>query len=106
MLRFIIHYGIHFIVPILIAYFFYREKFIKVSLILLLGIAIDIDHLWATPIFESNRCSLNFHFFHSYYLIAVYIFLLFFKKTRQIGLALVIHILADLSDCILMYLKL
>lgn len=48
MIRFLAHYGIHFIVPILIAFWFYRGDFKKVSIILLLGIIIDIDHLWAT----------------------------------------------------------
>ncbi|MCM5663938.1 DUF6122 family protein [Galbibacter mesophilus] len=106
MLRFIIHYGIHFIVPILIAYVFYRKDFMKVSVILLLGIVIDIDHLWANPIFEANRCSIGFHFFHSYFIIPLYLLLLLFKKTRLVGLALVIHIIADITDCLLMKLQL
>jgi len=82
MLRFIVHYGIHFIVPLLVAYLFYKKDFLKVSGILLLGILIDIDHLWASPMFDANRCSIGFHFLHSYYLIALYFALLFFKKTR------------------------
>ena len=102
MLRFIIHYGIHFIVPFLVAYLFYKKDFLKVSGILLLGILIDIDHLWASPMFDANRCSIGFHFLHSYYLIALYFALLFFKKTRIIGIALMIHIIADLTDCYLM----
>ncbi|WP_417444298.1 DUF6122 family protein [Joostella sp.] len=106
MLRFIIHYGIHFIVPIVVAYLFFRKDFKKASIILLLGIIIDIDHLWANPIFDINRCSVGFHFFHSYYMIALYILFLFFKKTRIIGLALIIHILADVTDCFLAQLNL
>ncbi|MCX2681542.1 DUF6122 family protein [Galbibacter sp. EGI 63066] len=101
MLRFIVHYGIHFIVPILIAWLFYRNIFWKTCLILLLGIIIDIDHLWANPIFDPNRCSIGFHFLHSYPMIAVYLGLLFFKRTRIFGIALCIHIIADLMDCYL-----
>ena len=68
---------------------------------MILGMLIDLDHLLATPIFAPNRCSINFHPLHSYYAIAIYILLLIPKKTRLIGLGLVIHILADSVDCLL-----
>jgi hypothetical protein len=100
MLRFLAHYGIHFIAPIIIAYIFYRKSFKKAALILLLGIVIDIDHLLAIPIFDAQRCSINFHVLHSYLAIAVYTLLFIVKKTRLIGLALLIHILADWIDCL------
>lgn len=66
---------------------------------MLLGMAIDLDHLLATPIFDPNRCSINFHPLHTYYATAVYLLLTVFKKTRLLGLGLVIHILADIADC-------
>lgn len=66
---------------------------------MILGMLIDLDHLLATPIFSPNRCSINFHPLHSYYAIAIYFILLIPKKTRLIGLGLVIHILADTVDC-------
>ena len=99
MLRFLLHYGIHIIVPIAVGLIFFKNKRIWIVLILLSGILIDIDHLIANPIFDPGRCSINFHPLHSYWAIAVYILLFFFKKTRIIGLALLIHILADLIDC-------
>ncbi len=102
MLRFVIHYGLHFIFPVLVAYRFYRPDFIKVSVILLAGILIDADHLLAEPIFDPNRCSIGFHLLHSYIAIALYIFLFIWKPTRIIGLALLLHILADTADCLLM----
>ncbi len=102
MLRFFVHYGIHFLVPVLIAYLFYRKKFKQSTLILLSAIIIDIDHLLASPIFDANRCSINYHFLHTYWAIAVYFFMLIPKKTRLIGIGLLIHILADTADCILM----
>lgn len=71
----------------------------RVILILLAGILIDVDHLMAIPIFDSERCSINFHPLHSYWAIALYFGLFFVKKTRIIGLALLIHILADWADC-------
>ncbi|MDF0715791.1 DUF6122 family protein [Muricauda sp. 334s03] len=102
MLRHLLHYGIHFLVPILIAFWFFKDNRIKVALILLAGIIIDIDHLWATPLYDPNRCSIGFHVLHSYWAIAIYCILPFFRPTRIIGLALIIHIIADILDCLLM----
>jgi hypothetical protein len=103
MLRLILHYGIHFIVPFLIAYLFYQHKFWKISGFLLLGIVIDLDHLLATPIFDAGRCSINYHPLHSYPAIMLYLILFSFKPTRIIGLALLIHILADVVDCLFIW---
>ena len=63
---------------------------------------IDLDHLLATPIFDPNRCSINFHPLHTYWAIGLYVILLIPKKTRLIGIGLVIHIIADSADCALM----
>lgn len=63
---------------------------------------IDLDHLLASPIFEPDRCSINFHPLHSYYAIAIYTLLLVPKKTRILGIGLKIHIIADSIDCGLM----
>lgn len=106
MLRFLLHYGIHFLVPVLIGLLFFpKEKRMLVILILLGGILIDVDHLLANPVFDSQRCSINFHPLHSYLAIAVYIGLLLFRKFRLLGLALIIHIIADLTDCWLLALQ-
>jgi hypothetical protein len=99
-LQFIVHYGMHFIVPAGIAYLFFRPRFLKVYVIFLLAMLIDLDHLLATPIFDPNRCSINFHILHSYWAMAVYILLIFFKKTRIAGLALMWHIITDAVDCL------
>ncbi|MFX0558354.1 DUF6122 family protein [Maribacter sp. CXY002] len=100
MLQFGLHYGIHFIVPVLIAFFFYKENLIKVALILLAGIALDIDHLMANPIFDPERCSINFHPLHTYWALSIYIVMLLFKKTRIWGIAFTVHLIADLVDCL------
>jgi hypothetical protein len=102
MLRFGIHYGIHFLIPILIGFLFFKENRLWVVLILLSGIAIDLDHLLAIPIFDPMRCSIGFHPLHSYIAIGFYTVLTAVKKTRIYGLALLIHILADLVDCALL----
>ena len=105
MLRIFLHYGIHFIVPIFIALYFFKGQSFKIAIILLLGILIDIDHLLVTPIFDPNRCSINFHPLHSYWAIFIYTMFLIFKKTRILGIALMIHILADAVDCGMLFLQ-
>ncbi|QXP79601.1 MULTISPECIES: DUF6122 family protein [Winogradskyella] len=102
MLQSTIHYGIHFGLPLVIAILFYKSYWLKAYGIMLLGMLIDLDHLLANPIFDPRRCSINFHPLHSYYAIVLYIVLLIPKKTRLIGLGLVIHIIADIADCSLM----
>jgi hypothetical protein len=102
MLQPLIHYGIHFIGPLAVALLFFRSHWKKAYLIMLLGIIIDLDHLLAAPIFDPNRCSINIHFLHSYYAIGAYVILSLFKKTRLIGIGLLIHIIADSADCIMM----
>jgi hypothetical protein len=102
MLRTSIHYGIHFLLPLIIALIWYKPRFTKVYFIFLLGFIIDLDHLFATPMFSPDRCSINYHFMHSYYAIAVYFGLLFLKKTRLIAIGLICHIIADSADCVLL----
>jgi uncharacterized protein DUF6122 len=100
LLRLIIHYGLHLIFPIFIAYFFFNKNWKGTYLILLTTMLIDLDHLLATPIFDPNRCSINFHPLHTFYALAVYIILLGFKKTRLIGIGLCLHFLTDALDCL------
>ncbi len=102
MLQSSLHYGLHFGLPLLIALIFFKDYWLRAYGIMILGILIDLDHLLANPIFDSNRCSINFHPLHSYYAIAVYILLLLPKQTRLIGIGLVVHIIADTVDCWLM----
>ena len=63
---------------------------------------IDLDHLLAIPLFDPERCSINFHPLHTYYAMAVYLGFLFFNKTRILGIGLVIHMIADATDCWMM----
>lgn len=105
MIRPLVHYGIHFVLPFAIAFLWYPKRWKGVALILLAGIVIDLDHLLARPVFDPNRCSIGFHPLHSYLAIAAYIVLLLFPKTRLAGLALLLHIAADSADCWLLSLE-
>lgn len=100
-LKFLIHYSFHFIVPAIIAYVFFKENWKKVYLVFIATMLIDLDHLVANPIFEPNRCSINFHPLHSYIAISIYFLLLIWKKSRILGIGLLLHILADSIDCFL-----
>lgn len=102
MLQTLIHYGIHFGMPLLVAYFFFRSHWKTAYLIMIATMLIDLDHLLATPLFDPGRCSINFHPLHTYYAMVVYVGFLFFKKTRVLGIGLVIHMIADATDCWLM----
>lgn len=97
-----VHYGIHFLVPLIIALFCFKKQWKLAFVIMISTILIDLDHLLATPIFDPNRCSINFHPLHSYYAIAIYLLLSIIKKTRILGIGLLIHILADSIDCWMM----
>jgi len=102
MLQPIIHYGLHFGLPLLIALLLFKAKWKTAYLIMLCGLLIDLDHLLAQPMFDPKRCSINFHPLHSYYAIAIYVGLTIFKKTRILGIGLIIHIIADTIDCLWM----
>ena len=101
MIQVVVHYGLHFLLPLFIAYKFYPNKILIAYLIMIACMAIDLDHLLANPIFDPNRCSIGFHPLHSYWAIGIYMLLLLPKKTRLIGLGLVCHIIADAADCLL-----
>jgi len=100
----ILHYFFHFGFPLLIAFLFFKKDWKKVYLLFLATMLIDLDHLFATPIFEANRCSINFHFLHSFYAVPFYIAMLFFRRTiRLLGMGLLWHLVTDTIDCVLMY---
>lgn len=99
-----IHYLLHFGLPLIIALVFFRKNWKRVYLILIATMAVDLDHLFANPIFEANRCSINFHPLHTYYAMVVYILLLFLRRPFNIiGIGLLFHMMTDLIDCLIMY---
>ncbi|MDA9970250.1 DUF6122 family protein [Flavobacteriaceae bacterium] len=102
MLQGMVHYGIHLIAPLVVSILFYKKKWMKSYAILLSTFVIDFDHLLATPLFDPNRCSIDFHPLHSYIAIAMYVCLLIPSRTRLIGIGLCIHIIADGCDCLFM----
>ncbi len=131
-LRAIIHLVLHVAVPGLVAWLFFRHPqrspamqagtpkksvppvrmhhlgMLRLStlqhawLLLLLGWAIDLDHLLADPIYAPDRCSIGFHPLHTAPAIFVYGAMVIPMPTRLLGIGLLIHIGLDLIDCLWM----
>ncbi|MDG1437757.1 MAG: DUF6122 family protein, partial [Emcibacteraceae bacterium] len=94
-LQSIIHYGLHYLAPGLIAWYFFKDKWKIAWVMMVMTMLVDLDHFLATPIFDPNRCSIGFHPLHSYYAIGFYLLLLFIKNTyvRIIATGLLFHML-------------
>lgn len=100
----LVHYGLHFGFPLVISYIFFKKDWAKTYMILIATMLVDLDHLFSTPIFDANRCSIGFHYLHSYYAIAIYVLLLFMRRPiKIIAIGLLFHMLTDFIDCLYMY---
>ena len=112
-----IHILLHFVVPIFISLLFFKSEWKSSSLWIISTMIVDLDHLLADPIFDPNRCSINFHPLHSYEFIAVYALIFMVagvlryresfeggNKTIRIlflvSLGLLIHMVLDWFDCL------
>jgi len=85
---------------VFIALVFFKDNWKKAYWLMLVTMLVDLDHLFATPIFQPNRCSIGFHPLHSYYAIAVYFLGIFFLKGnyRIISIGLLFHMFTDFQD--------
>jgi hypothetical protein len=96
-----LHIFNHALLPLLVAFVFFRQKVFTVYGIFMLTMLVDLDHLLANPIYEAGRCSINFHPLHSYWAIGCYVILLLPSKTRIPAIGLLMHMGADAVDCYL-----
>lgn len=73
---------------------------------------VDLDHLWANPIYDANRCSVGFHPLHQLFPIGIYLLLSlspyylrsflrnsFLNLLQYLGLGLLVHMALDAIDC-------
>ncbi|MEH6558544.1 MAG: DUF6122 family protein [Oceanicoccus sp.] len=93
------HLILHFLVPAIIAMVFFRKNWKLSLLIFLATMIVDVDHLLATPIYDPYRCSIGFHPLHGVIPIISYGIMCLLKKTRLVGVGLVIHMVLDAIDC-------
>ena len=104
MLQTSIHYFLHFGLPLLLALLFFRSEWKKVYLIFISTMLVDLDHLLASPIFQANRCSIQFHPLHTYWVMIIYLILSLLKRPfNLIGFGLLMHMVTDFIDCIFIY---
>ncbi|MEA3286199.1 MAG: DUF6122 family protein [Candidatus Marinimicrobia bacterium] len=106
-MREVLHIIAHFAVPALAApglvkWLDLPKKWGYYWYLMIATMLIDLDHLFADPIFDPNRCSIGFHPLHTVWAIGVYLILLFPTKTRVVGIGLLIHIALDAIDCTMM----
>ena len=94
-----LHIVAHFMIPALITGIFFRQHWKRAYLLMMLTMLVDLDHLLASPIYDSMRCSIGFHPLHGLIPILIYIGFSIFPKTRIIGIGLLIHMILDSLDC-------
>ena len=94
-----IHLALHLIVPAVLVVLFYRTNWKSTYTVLVATMLVDLDHLLAVPIYDSNRCSIGFHPLHEWWFIVLYLTLCAVPKFRLIGVGLVVHMILDTIDC-------
>jgi len=93
----------HVLVPTGIAYALKIEKgWESTTLTYLSTNLVDLDHLVTNPVYDPNRCSINYHPLHSENTIFGYSILALHPQTRDVGTGLLIHMGLDYIDCELM----
>ena len=93
------HIALHFIVPGIVAGWFFRRNWKLVYLILVSTMLVDMDHFLANPVYDMARCSIGFHPLHGFLPILLYVSFCFISKLRYIGIGLVLHMVLDSFDC-------
>lgn len=98
----LVHYSFHVLAPGLLAGLFFNEHWELAWMLLLGTMLVDVDHLFVRPIFDRKRCSIGFHYLHSYPAITVYVLLLFVPNwyIQVIATGLLFHMYTDWQDCL------
>ena len=96
----LLHLVLHAVVPGVVALVFFRRHWKKAWLIMFSTMLVDLDHLFADPIYDPNRCSIGFHPLHTYPAIGAYVVLLVHRTTRLLAIGLLIHMVLDALDCV------
>ena len=101
-LRPILHLVLHVAVPAGVAALWYRKTWLRAWLWMMAGWLIDVDHLLADPVYAPDRCGIGFHPLHTAPAVALYALLTVPRRTRLLGIGLLIHIGLDALDCVSM----
>lgn len=112
-----LHIALHFLVPLGVALALYRPRWASALAILVATMAVDVDHLLATPIYDPQRCSIGFHPLHTAPAMVAYGLLFLaplaarrwsgvaslqgpWRWMHLAGLGLLIHMALDWTDCL------
>ncbi len=98
-LRPLVHLALHLGLPAALARALFPGRWLRVWLVLLAALAIDLDHLLATPLYDPDRCSLGVHPLHSAAAAGVYLVAAAAPRLRLLALGLAIHLGLDALDC-------
>lgn len=105
-LQTIVHYTLHFLAIGAIAYWYDKKQWKRNWLILMATMLVDVDHVFATPLFDPNRCGIGYHPLHSEIPILIYligVFLIKNKILKLIFIGLLFHMITDFIDCLWMF---
>ena len=102
-MRATLHLLLHGVVPIAVAWIWFRPQWRRASVVMIATMLVDLDHLLAHPIFDPQRCSIGFHPLHSWYIMPLYAVLASVRPTRWVGIGLLIHMALDGVDCLAMH---
>lgn len=97
-----LHVVLHFVVPALVAKLARPRRWLRAWLIMVATLAMDLDHLLATPLYDPDRCSIGTHVLHTWPAALVYAGLAAHPKTRIAGWGFLIHLALDGVDCLRM----
>lgn len=100
----VVHWSFHLLVPFLFGRLFWKEHWWQAGLIMLGTMLIDVDHVFADPVFDPNRCSIGFHPLHTAWAAIAYAGLTLAPswKLRAIAVGCLWHLVTDGIDCFLM----
>lgn len=112
-----IHIVLHFVIPVIIALMFYKTYWKLAAVVMISTMLVDLDHLFTTPIYDPDRCSIGFHPLHTLPAIIIYLgmfaaplmqsLLSISEKSKKhmrtvhlVGAGLLIHMALDWIDCV------
>lgn len=101
--RHILHYVCHLLVPFVFGKLFWKENWWKAGFIMVGTIVIDLDHVFADPVFDPGRCSIGHHPLHTMWAGIAYsgIFAAPSWKWRAFSVGCLWHLCTDAIDCLL-----
>ncbi len=101
--QFILHYGGHWLVPLVIARVVANKEWLRFAIVMLAANLIDLDHLLAEPMFDPGRCSIGFHPLHGWVAALAYLAALAVPRwwARGFGLGALWHLAVDYGDCLM-----